>query len=276
MKSMQLQDGRQLGWCEWGPQNGKPVVFCTGAGMSGSLGFGEVHLEKLGLRLISPHRPGCANSSMHSEKSLHSWGLDVAELLAREKLQACHVVGFSMGVPFAMALHETCAVESMAIVAGQDQFGYPETYNLLPDDVQAMLVQLRSNPAEFEQWLAGNASADWLWNFIMNSSSELDKAVYSKFGFAKAYRHCLDEGFAQGGMGYARDLINAWGEWSVTPEEVDCPVVLWFGAEDRSSVHSPDGGELLRKRFANAQRFFLDNAGGSILWTHAREILQSL
>lgn len=127
-----------------------------------------------------------------------------------------------MGVPFAMALHETCAIESMAIVAGQDQFDYPEKYNLQPD---AMKAQLRSNPAEFEQLIADNASADWLWNFIMNSSSELDKAIYREPGFAKAYRHSLDEGFGQGGGNYARDLVNA---------------------------------------------------GGSILWTHAREILQSL
>lgn len=276
MKSIQLQDGRQLGWREWGPQDGKPVVFCTGAGMSGSLGFGEEHLDQLGLRLIAPHRPGCANSSIHPEKSLQSWAHDVAELLSHEKLPACHVVGFSMGVPFAMALHETCTVESMAIVAGQDQFDYPETYNLLPDDVKAMLAQRRSSPSEFEQWIAGNANADWLWSFIMSGSSELDKAVYSETDFAKAYRHCLAEGFAQGGNSYARDLVNAWGEWSVTPEEVNCPVVLWFGAQDRSSVHSPDGGALLQQRFAHARRNFLDHAGGSILWTHAREILQAL
>ena len=37
---MQLYDGRMLAWSEWGPVDGLPVLFCTGAGMSGWFGFG--------------------------------------------------------------------------------------------------------------------------------------------------------------------------------------------------------------------------------------------
>lgn len=43
--SLQLSDGRNLSWYESGPRTGFPVIFCTGAGMSGTLGFGLEQLE---------------------------------------------------------------------------------------------------------------------------------------------------------------------------------------------------------------------------------------
>ena len=45
--SLRLKDGRALAWSEWGPVEGLPVVFCTGAAMSGSLGFGAGELSAL-------------------------------------------------------------------------------------------------------------------------------------------------------------------------------------------------------------------------------------
>ncbi|MFE2434136.1 alpha/beta hydrolase, partial [Streptomyces sp. NPDC059409] len=35
-----LPDGRLLGWAEWGPQEGTPVLLCPGAATSRRLGFG--------------------------------------------------------------------------------------------------------------------------------------------------------------------------------------------------------------------------------------------
>jgi hypothetical protein len=43
-----LSDGRKLAWSEWGPENGRCVLLCSGAGMSGSLGFGVDVVHDLG------------------------------------------------------------------------------------------------------------------------------------------------------------------------------------------------------------------------------------
>lgn len=43
--AMRLADGRALAWSEWGPAEGLPVLFCTGAALSGSLGFGAEDSE---------------------------------------------------------------------------------------------------------------------------------------------------------------------------------------------------------------------------------------
>jgi hypothetical protein len=49
----QLKDDRKLAWFAWGPEDGIPVLLCSGAAMSGSLSFGTTHLPALGLRLLA-------------------------------------------------------------------------------------------------------------------------------------------------------------------------------------------------------------------------------
>lgn len=49
-----LPDGRRFSWYDSGPETGTPVVFCTGAGMSGSAGFGISYLADNNIRLIAP------------------------------------------------------------------------------------------------------------------------------------------------------------------------------------------------------------------------------
>ena len=53
-----LPDGRRLGWSEWGPPGGTPVLLCPGAATSRRLGFGGEVLDDLDVRLVSVDRPG--------------------------------------------------------------------------------------------------------------------------------------------------------------------------------------------------------------------------
>jgi pimeloyl-ACP methyl ester carboxylesterase len=83
-------------------------------------------------------------------------------------------------------------------------------------------------------------------------------------------------GFAQGAAGYARDFVLATSDWPFDPSAIRVPVDLWYGGHDTSTVHSPDLGVELARRIPGARRHLLPEAGGSLLWTHAEEILASL
>lgn len=275
-EAMQLSDGRVLAWYEWGPPDGVPVLFCTGAAMSGWLGFGTDCVDELGLRLIAPDRPGLGRSSPDPHKSLSTWAEDVRVLCAHMDSTEVLAVGFSQGAPFALALTDIDAVAAVAIVAGQDQLTHPRIRPLLHPDVAGMLATLEADRAGFEEYVATSANADWLWDLIMGMSGERDRAIYQSPAFAQAYRESLRQGFAAGAHGYARDLVVALGPWPVTPEDVTVPVDLWYGLEDTSTVHSPDFGETLASRLQWATRQALPNEGGSILWTSAKAILTQL
>jgi pimeloyl-ACP methyl ester carboxylesterase len=275
--SLRLGDGRVLAWSEWGPTEGLPVLFCTGAAMSGSLGFGANELAALGLKLLAIDRPGLGASDTHPGKTLASWVEDTRQLLsALGSTRDVTAVGFSQGAPFALALAGRELVKAVAIVSGQDDLAWPALAPRLHPDVAAMVRAARRDPQGFEQSFAGMATADGLWQLILGMSGERDRTLYQSEPFGEAYQRCLREGFSQGARGYARDLVNALGPWLVEPEHISVKVDLWYGGADTSTVHSPDFGATLAARLPNATLTVDPHEGGSILWTRARDILARL
>lgn len=271
---VELPDGRRLAWSQWGPEDGHPVIFCTGAGMSGSLGLGADHLPELGLRLLAIDRPGLGRSNPHPTKTLTTWTDDVRWLVEHRGLGQIATVGFSQGAPFAFALAGSGVAHAGAIAAGQDDM--LSIRHLLHPDVVAMVDAAARNPARFERDIADTASAEWLWRTINGMSAEQDRKLYTAGRFARAYRRCLDEGFARGSEGYARDLLNTLGPWPVPAEQISAPVDLWYGQLDTSPVHSPDFGQTLAQRLPDARHHLLPDEGGSLLWTRSKEILEGV
>lgn len=274
--AIQLQDDRKLAWSEWGSEDGTPVLFCTGAGMSGSLGFGATHLPALGLRLLAIDRPGLGLSDLHLNKTLSSWVDDVRELIHIRNLHPVLAVGFSQGAPFAFALAEAGLVEAIAIVSGQDELSHPSIKPLLHPDVAQMIAAVEQDAATFEQHFSEMATWEGLWQLIINMSAERDRTLYLNDSFTQAYQRCLQEGFSQGAGGYARDLGNAMSTWSFALENITVPVDLWYGGLDTSPVHSPDFGVTLTSRLPQATHILDPNEGGSILWTRSHDILSRL
>ncbi|WP_174264903.1 alpha/beta fold hydrolase [Deinococcus maricopensis] len=275
-RALRLPDGRTFAWSEWGPPDGLPVVFCTGAAMSGTLAFGTAHLRALGVRLISPDRPGLGRSDPHPAKTLSSWADDTRHLLSAERLPSARAVGFSQGAPFALALAGAGLVDAVALVSGQDDLAHPDLRARLHPDVAGMVDAAQHDPDGFEAHFASFATADGLWQLILGMSGERDRALYLDPAFHAAYRRALGEGFSRGAAAYARDLVNALRSWPTPPEQVTVPVHLWYGAQDTSIVHSPDFGETLAWRLPNVTRVLDPDEGGSVLWTRAHDILRTL
>lgn len=274
--TMQLQDGRQLAWSEWGPVDGIPVLFCTGAGMSSWLGFGAGDLPKLGLKLIAIDRPGLGLSSPHPQKTLTSWTEDIQQLIQTHEFYPVLAVGFSQGAPFAFALAGRGLVQAIAIVSGQDELTHPSMTPLLHSDVAGMVAAVQQDPVSFEQYLSQIATPEGLWQLIIGMSAERDRTLYESEAFGAAYQRALQQGFSQGAKGYLRDLINALSSWPVKLEDITIPVDLWYGGLDTSTVHSPDFGATLDSRLPNASLTIDPQEGSSILWTKSWDILCKL
>ncbi|MET7331734.1 alpha/beta fold hydrolase [Nonomuraea sp. NPDC005650] len=209
-----LPDGRLLGWAEWGPPDGTPVLLSPGAATGRSLGFGAGVVDGLGVRLISLDRPGLGVSTPSPGRTFAGFADDVRAFAARRGLDRPVMVGNSQGAPFALA----CAARSV--------------------------------------------------------TRACDLAVYREPTFAAAYRRALDEAFAPGPEGYARDTALAMGRWDVDLASITVPVDLWYGQEDTG--HSPDQGASLTARVPGAVRHLVPGIGGAVLWTHAKDVLRAL
>lgn len=273
-KAVELPDGRQLAWSQWGPDDGLPVLFCTGAGMSGSLAFGIDSLPDLGLRLLALDRPGLGRSTPDAGKTLRSWIEDVRYLVEQQEFRPVAAAGFSQGAPFAFALGGARIARAVAIAAGSDDFA--AVPHLLSAEVAAMVQAVHDDPVGFEREVARTFTSEGLRKMIIGTCSERDRELYASDTFGAGYRQSLSEGFRQGAAGYARDLVNALSRWPIPPEHVTVPVDLWYGELDTSTSHSPDFGETLAYRLPNSRRHLFADEGGSILWTRAAEILTAL
>lgn len=270
-----LSGGRRLGWAEWGPEDGRPVLFCPGAGTSASLPFGEEAAMRLGLRVIAIDRPGLGLSDPRPQRTLDDWADDVGELVERRGLGGARIVGFSQGAPFALACAARAVVSACAVVAPTDELAAPHLRAHLTADVRAMVDRCADDPAEAEAWFAGVTPA-MLHHLVLTSSAEVDRAVYADAAFDAAYRRALEEGFSQGPEGYARDAVLATSRWPFDPARIDVRVDVWCGSLDASPVHSPDLGKSLAARMKLARRTVVAGAGAAILWTHAEAILSAL
>ncbi|WP_319775527.1 alpha/beta hydrolase [Breoghania sp.] len=275
-RSMTLADNRKLAWYEWGPQDGTPLLFFTGAGMAGTLGFGVEHLERLSIRLIAPDRPGLGGSDPDPAKTLTTVAMDMAALLDELAIDKIAVAAFSQGAPFSMALANLGRVERLAITAGQDDLNTLCLFEALPDEVSHMVVHAGRDPSGLATWLEGFADADGLFDLILSMSAPTDREIYRADPFATAYRTALHEGFAQGPEGYALDTAAAMSPWPFDPADIDCPVTLWYGELDTSPVHSPDKGTTLAGRLPDAERRLLADEGSALLWSRSEQILRDL
>lgn len=275
-RHLDREDGRRVGWSEWGAPDGAPVLFCTGAAMTSSFGFGAEALRELGVRLLCIDRAGLGRSAPDPAKSFDSYARDVEAVLRAEGLQRPSAIGFSQGSPFAVALAGANLVSALALVAGQDELAHPSVRPLLHPDVAGLVAAIEADPAGFEASFAPRADADGMWALIDLMSSPHDRAIYHQPAFNAAYRQSLAEGFAQGAAGYTRDLTLAMGRWPTPPEAITVPVSLWYGGLDASTVHSPDFGATLARRFPRATLHTLPDEGGSLLWTRSRDILREL
>ncbi|MEU5980490.1 alpha/beta fold hydrolase [Streptomyces sp. NPDC047315] len=268
-----LPDGRLIGWAEWGPRDGTPVLLSPGAATSRSLGFGADALTALDARLVSVDRPGLGASTPAPGRTLADFAEDVRVLAARRGLGRPAAVGNSQGAPFALACAAADVVGALALVSAADEIADPRFADGLPPELRHLVDLSVGDPGAAEEVFAGFTPQQML-DLVMGASPECDLRVYREETFAGAYRRALDEAFAQGAGGYARDTVLAMGRWGIDLASIRVPVDVWYGTEDRS--HSPDQGALLTSRIPAAVRHLVPDAGGAVLWTHAHRILVTL
>ncbi|NUW46426.1 alpha/beta fold hydrolase [Nonomuraea rhodomycinica] len=272
-----LRDGRGLGWAEWGPADGTPVLFFPGAATGRSLGFGADDLARLGVRLVSVDRPGLGASDPDPERTLLTWADDVRDLVGGLGMTGgAAVVGFSHGAPFALACAAAGVVTAASVVSGLDELTHPELAGLLDPGVAGLVRAAGEDPDGLEAAMTRDAGAEMMWRLVTELSHPSDVAVYTDPAFAPAYRRALEEGFAQGAAGYARDLVLAYRPWPFAVESIAVPVELWYGGHDPGTVHSPDHGAVLSRRIPGSRLRVLPDEGGSLLWTRSADVLEGL
>jgi pimeloyl-ACP methyl ester carboxylesterase len=234
----------------------------------------------LGIRLISPDRPGMGRSSFQPGRRLLDWPADVTELADALGLERFAVMGWSAGGPYAAVCAAVLGgrVTSVALLSSAiplDQYG--TTRGLTSDD-RILLALVNRAP-----WLASavmritiaNASDTRLFNELARSLPAVDRAVIKEGSDPSTSVAFVRESMRQGTEGCLQDYRIFGAPWGFELEAVTQPVAIWEGTDDHTGP--PEYRTFLKSHMPQTTITLVPHEGHlSLLPHHAHEILDAL
>src|SRR6266566_5446122 len=103
-KFVTLQGGAVVAFEEYGDANGVPVIFCHGWPSSCTMAqLTDQPAHKLGIRIISPDRPGISGSSLQPNRKLTDWPRVIERIVDHLDIGEFRMLAISGGAPYAYA-----------------------------------------------------------------------------------------------------------------------------------------------------------------------------
>ena len=283
---VQLPDGAVVAFQEYGDPSGTPVIFCHGWPSSRTMAqLTDEGALSLGVRIISPDRPGISRSTMDLDRKLGDWPSLVERLIDDLEIGEFRILAVSGGAPYAYATAVAMPerVRAIGVVGGVIPFAELEDFKGLLPLYRWMLAFYRNRPQLLRQmfrlvrpFLAFRAPIrlrPFLLKMLLlrpcDAASLRDDAAFEAIfeSQRRAWR-----GSAEGVMIDAQIYAQPWG---FAIEDVHVPVRLWHGKEDRAFAVRL--AEEISKRLPNCKaRFIPDEGHYSLPIRHMREILEDL
>lgn len=280
-----LEDGRYLGYAEYGDRTGFPILYFHGGQESRlSSAFMHTTAKEMGVRIISPDRPGIGLSSYQSGREFLDWPDDVKQLTEYLGLCQFSVFGLSGGAPHVLAcLHSMPdRIVQATIVCGAAPYNYTGS-------MEGMWF-----PVRIFHWLASQENPNGLQKVIQMDFQDLmtkpeerifqfqnylpdpDKDImnqYPEYGWG--FIDGSQEAYAQGIDGVAQEWKLYVKDWGFELETIDHPINLWFGEED---IMAPQQRAIyLHDHLPQSNLHFLQNEGHfSLIRNHLAQILEEL
>ena len=283
---VQLHGGTVVEFDEYGDATGAPVIFCHGWPSSRTMArLADEPARALGVRIISPDRPGISGSTMQPNRKLCDWPRVVERLIDRLHIREFRMLAISGGAPYAYATAKAMPerVRAIAIVGGVIPFAELKDLRGLLPLYRWMLTFYRNRPQllrrlfhlarPFLSFRAPLRVRPLLLKMLLlrpcDAASLRDDAAFEAIfeSQRRAWRAS-----AEGVMADAQIYAQPWG---FTVEDVRVPVRLWHGMEDRAFAVRL--AEELANRLPSCKARFIENEGHySLPIRHMGEILQDL
>ena len=146
---IELENNAVIAFEEYGDANGVPVIFCHGWPSSRTMArLTDEPARDLGIRIVSPDRPGISASSLQPDRKLIDWPRLVERMVDHLGIRDFRMLGISGGAPYAyataVALPER--VRAIAIVGGAPPIAELGDFDELLPLYRWMLAFYRTRP----------------------------------------------------------------------------------------------------------------------------------
>jgi len=273
-----LGQGRQLSWQEYGKSTAYPVFYFHGLpGSSVEAESADVAAKELGIRIIAIDRFGYGESRSADGFGFSKFSDALAQLANTLNLNTFSLLGFSGGVPYALACASKLSeqVESIAIVASAADFStsvMQEHYNpqsrplfeLAAKDMELarqQIMPLAQNPDAALQYMLSNIATD-------------DQRLFSQPQYHENYAKNINLALKQGAQGLVCDLNQLGLPWPFDIRTLRVPVSIWHGEED--PICGVAIADYLAQTIPGAQLHRLPGKGHFFLFEHWRDVLREL
>lgn len=283
-RSVAVAKGRHLPVNLIGPKDGKPVLFIHG--MLDGFAFGKPItelMEKFGIQLIAPSRPGFGDSPLayDKRKAPREFAVDLQHLMDHLELSNCTVFGHMAGAvyAFAAASHLGKRVSRVVSVSGAVPITSLKQFSTMSSRQRVVAWTARFAPALLPTILrAGIAQIDagGEENFTeaLYAESPTDRTTLENPSIRAAVTAGYHFAVAQGHRAFDVDSVHVTRNWSEYIEGVSQPVTLIHGRHD--PVVSIESVRNFTARYENFSLLELENCGQLALFQEPETIFQTL
>lgn len=268
-RELRLASGRRLAYREWGPREGRALVFMHGTpGSRLCFGPDDAIVAMPGLRVITIDRPGYGRSDPEPTRTLSSWALDVRELADALALDRFAVAGVSGGGPHALACAQglperVCVALVLACpaplgsLASLDELAFGNRLGIWLDGraprLLAKLIEI--NAAAFARDRAAYMRS------LAQQMPAPDRKLLDDPRLRAAILDDIAEGYRQGPAGQVVDgrLALTARAWDFELADIRVPVHLWHGELDRLVTRSM--ADALASAIPGARLRIVEGAG---------------
>lgn len=237
-RTVGLADGRSVAVAEYGAPDGLAVVNCHGGLLSRhDVAGAEQAAHDLGLRIVSPDRPGVGGSDRSPGRSLLDWPRDLAEVTAALGIERFALFGWSMGGQYALAVAHAMPerVAALTVVAGVLPLQDPGVRDGLSAlDRRLTLLSCRAPSLAAATFAAMGAAArhapTWFARSGARDAGSADGAEISRD--PREYAAVVAEGLRRP-RGAVEEYRVFAAPWGFRPEDVRVPAHVWWGDQDR-------------------------------------------
>jgi pimeloyl-ACP methyl ester carboxylesterase len=255
-----LKDGRKLGYAEYGPVDGKPILWFHGTpgGRRQIPPRARELAHERGVRLIAVERPGVGDSTSHTYRSLAEWAADIQSLCNAKGIERFAVCGLSGGGPYALAcayyledrVVAAAILGGVAPARGEDAIGggLSPLVRFLDPVVKRIRVPLNQILVRLVRSLESRADA--AVNLAARFMPPGDKAVFDD----PAMRHMFVDDILQGSREQMQAMLHDVSifarDWGFLLREIRTPIYLLYG--DADNIVPLRHGKHMASRLPNA------------------------
>lgn len=288
-QTLELPDGRSLGYSDFGPADGVPVLWCHGGpGSRMEAASLAATATELGQRIIGFDRPGYGLSTPRPGRSIEACVPDTLALADHLGLDTFYIVGVSTGGAYALStaaiapnrvlgVVACCALTDMRdeeAKAKMMQGSISEIWNSQTRE-EALAAAEEQFGADGSKLLgqAATGNVDEAANDV--GLAEADQALFADPEYLMAMIPTLQPMFAHGVQGYADDRLAdgpGWGGFDVST--ITCPVTVLHGEADTICpvINAHHTAEIV----PNAELHLTTNDGHFSIVGHVPEVLAEM